>query len=99
MCNEAVRLHPYLLQYGPDNFKTEEVGIKALEVGLWLFKYIPNHLKTRNMCNEAVKDDSFSLQYVPDSFVTQEQIDLRYVDYYDDGDYWDDDNDEHKFFE
>ena len=99
MYNEVVLLRPYLLQYVSDHFKTEETRIKALEVGPWLFKYIPDHLN-RNMCDKVVKDDSSSLQYVPDWFVTQQQIDLWHDDYHDDdGDHWDNDNDEDKFFE
>ena len=52
------------------------------------------------LCDKAVKDDSSSLQFFPDWFVAREQIDMLYDDYYDDdGDHWDDDSDEDKFFE
>ena len=56
--------------------------IKALEVGTWKLKYVPDHFKTQKMCDDAVWGGFFSLQYVPDYFVTQQLIEL-----------WDDDND------
>ena len=51
------------------------------------------------MCDQAVKYDSSSLQFVPDWFVTREGLHMWYDDYYyDDGDHWDNDDDEDKFF-
>ena len=52
------------------------------------------------MSDQAVKEDSSSLQFVTDWFVTREWMWMWYDDYYyDDGDHWDNDDDEHKFFE
>ena len=57
--------------------------------------FVPDHFKTQEIHDKAVKDDPSFLQFVPDSFVTQEQIKIWHYD----GDHWDDDNDEDKFFE
>ena len=52
------------------------------------------------MCDQAVKEDSSFLQFLPDWFVTREWMWMWYDDYYDDdGDHWDNDDDEDKFFE
>ena len=48
------------------------------------------------MCNDAVRKGLFYLQFVPDWFVTREGLYMWNDDYYDDGDYRDDDDD--KFF-
>ena len=50
------------------------------------------------MCDKAVKEDSFSCQFVSDWFVTREWMWMWYDDYYD-GDHWDNNDDEDKFFE
>ena len=52
------------------------------------------------ICDKAVRDDPSSLQYVPDWFVTREGVDMWHGDYYDDdGNHWDDNDNEGKFFE
>ena len=52
------------------------------------------------MCDQVVKEDSSFLQFLPDWFVTREWMWMWYDDYYDDdGDHWDNDDDEEKFFE
>ena len=55
----------------------------------------------QEICDKAVKEDSSSLQFVSDWFVTREWTWMWYDDYYDDddGDYWDGDDNEGKFFE
>ena len=42
MCNEAVHMYPYLLEYVPDHFKS-----KAVEKGLWLLIHVPDHLRIK----------------------------------------------------
>ena len=48
--------------------------IKALKVGPWQLKYVPNHFKTQEICDKAVRDDSSSLQYASNWFVTMEWV-------------------------
>ena len=38
----------------------------------YTLRYVPDHLKTREMCIRAVKVDSWLLKHVPDHFKTQE---------------------------
>ena len=100
MCDEAMRNNPAVLFLVPDHFKTEEMCIKALEVDPLSLYDIPDNLKTSKICNKAVEDDSFLLQYVLDWFVKREWMWMWFDDYYDDdGDHWDNDDDEDKFFE
>ena len=60
---------------------------KAVEVGPWQLKDVPDHLKTQRMCEKAVEEDPCSLQFALDWFVTQQQIDI----WYDENEYCDDD--------
>ena len=68
--------------------------IKALKVGPWQLKYVPNHFKTQEICDKAVRDDSSSLQYASDWFVTMEWVYMGY----DGSEHCDDDDDEDNFF-
>ena len=61
------------------------------------FHGILDCFKTRTVCDQAVKEDSFSFQFDPDWFVTREWMSMWYDDYCD-GDHWDNDDDEDKFF-
>ena len=58
------------------------ICIKALEVGLWLLKYVPDRFKTREMCDDVVQKRSRLLRYVPGWFVSQESIKLWHDDTY-----------------
>ena len=47
---EDWRKDPWVLRFIPDRFKTQEMCIIALEVGLWKLKDVPDHFKNaRNM--------------------------------------------------
>ena len=73
--------------------------IKAIEVDPSFLQLFPDHFKDKEMCDKAIKEDSSSLQFVPDWFVTRKWVWMRCDDYYDDdGDHWDNDDDEDKFF-
>ena len=54
-----------------DHFKTQEMCIKAVEVGPWQLYDVPDHFKTQDMCDDVVWGDPFPLQFVPDWFLTQ----------------------------
>ena len=83
----------------PDQFKTQEMFIKAVEVDPSFFQLVLDHFQAKEMCDKAIKEDSSSLQFIPDCFVTREGLYMWHDDYYDDdGGHWDDD-DEDKFFE
>ena len=44
--------------------------IKALEVDPWLFKYVPDNLKTQGVCEKSVNTEPWLLLYVPDTLKT-----------------------------
>ena len=52
-----------------DQFKTQEMCIKAVEVDPSFLQLVPDHFKAKEMCSKAIKEDSSSLQFVPDWFV------------------------------
>ena len=79
---EDWREDPWLLKFVPDHFKTQEMCLKAFEVGLWQLKDVSDHFKTQEMCDDAVRRSLFYLKYVPDCFVTQGQVKLWHDDYY-----------------
>ena len=66
--------NPWALRFLPDQFKTEEMCIRALEVAVWQLKDISDHFKMQDMCDDAVWRSLFYLEYIPDWFVTEEQI-------------------------
>ena len=99
MCNEIMRTMHNAFHRIPDRFKTQEMCIKAVGVDPSFLQLVPNHFKMQGICDKAVRDDSFSLQFVPDWFVTREGVDIWYDDYYDDGGFHWDNDDEDKFFE
>ena len=49
MCNEKVRIKPYLLRYVPDHFKTKEICKEAVSNKAYTLRYVSNHLKTQEM--------------------------------------------------
>ena len=71
---------------------------KSVEIDPSFLQLVPDHFKGKEMCDKVVKEDSFSFQFVPDWFVTREWMWMWYDDYYD-GNHWDNDDDEDKFFE
>ena len=40
-----------------------------------MFKFIPGHLKAKEMCKHAVKKLPFPIRYVPDGYKTQQMSD------------------------
>ena len=61
---EDWRKDPWVLRFIPDRFKTQEICIKALEVGLWELKDVPDHFKTQETCDDAVRRSHFYLKCV-----------------------------------
>ena len=74
MCNEAVEKRPWMLEYVPDQYKTQKMCNKAVQSEPWMLEHVPDQYKTQKMCNEAVKSDPWMLEYVPDWFVTLEEM-------------------------
>ena len=74
----------------------------AVDVDRWSLYDVPDYFKRQKLCGDVVQRDSYSLQFAPDWFVTQEPLEIWHDDNdycTDDGDHWDNDGDEDKFFE
>ena len=95
MCNEVMRIILAAFFLIPDRFITQEMCIKAVEVGPWLLEYVPDHFKTQEMCDTAVRDDFFSLWQLLDWFVTQQLVKI----WHDDSEYHGDDDEIIKWYE
>ena len=76
MCDEAVRMDPYSLEFVPNRLKTQEMCEKAFRKNPWSLMYIPNRYKTQGMCNEVAQKGLFLLEHVHDWFVLQGQLKL-----------------------
>ena len=50
---------------GMDIYKSLNINIGTVMKNLEMLKFIPNHLKTKNMCKHAVKKLPYLLRYVP----------------------------------
>ena len=74
MCNELMHTRPAFFYFVLDCLKTQEMGIKAVEVDQWQLYDVPDHFKKQKICDKAVSEDPYSLQYVPDWFLTQEHV-------------------------
>ena len=61
ICNEAVRIEPYLFAVVPHRFKTHEMCNDAVLREAFTLYYVPEDLKNQEIYNEAVRIDLRSL--------------------------------------
>ena len=66
MCDKAVRMELYVLEFVPDWLKTREMCERNVERYPGTLKFVPDHLKTQGTCERAVEDEPYSLKHVPD---------------------------------
>ena len=59
MCNKAVEICPWLLEYIPDQYKTKGMCDTAMCINPASFYLVPDHFKTQDMCIEAVRIEPF----------------------------------------
>ena len=57
-----------MLEIVPDQYKTQEMCIKAAEESPRFLAYIRDRFKTQVMCIKAVEAGPWQLRYVPDHF-------------------------------
>ena len=55
-----------------DNYKTLKISIGETIKNPEMLKFIPDHLKTKNMYKHAIQNLPFVIRYVPDQYETQE---------------------------
>ena len=61
-----------LLQYVPDEYKTQEMCNNTAIRNAMMIKYVPQQYKTQEMCGRAVAEERWVLRYMPDHYKTQE---------------------------
>ena len=69
MCNEVVHIEPRSLTFIPDQFKTQEICDKAVEVEQYMLKVVPVHLRMGEMSNKKYLNP---MKDVPGHLKTQE---------------------------
>ena len=47
MCNEAVSIYPYLLEYVPDQYKTHEICNKSVAFNPLMLEHVPDWFVTQ----------------------------------------------------
>ena len=52
-------------EYSTNAYKSPKISIKAILRNAEMFKFIPGHLKAKEMCKHAVKKLPFPIRYVP----------------------------------
>ena len=60
------------LQYVPEELKTKEICLAALQQDDWAFGYVPEEFKTQEICLAAVQKSGNAIEYVPEKLKTQE---------------------------
>ena len=64
MCDKAVRMEPYSLEFVPDRFKTQEMCIRAAKVGPWQLNDIPDwFVVLQEMWCEGFDDNDYLIRW------------------------------------
>jgi len=61
-----------MLEFVPDNLKTEEMCLLAVQEAGYVLEFVPEDLKTEEICLAAVQLSSSALEYVPGHMQTEE---------------------------
>ena len=64
LCNEAVRIKSYLLEFVSSCFKTQKMCDEAVRKGSYLLELVLGSSKAQEMCIEEVKEDPWYLKSV-----------------------------------
>ena len=62
-------------EYTTDNYKSSKISTGTVIQNLEMLKFVPDHLKTKEMCKHAVEKLPFVIRYVPDQYKTQQMYD------------------------
>ena len=65
MCIKPVDTHP-TMKYLPDQYKTQEICVKAGNTYSFKLHSVPDQQKSQEMCYKAVDDNTSALKFVPD---------------------------------
>ena len=76
MCERAVEKYTQVIEFVPDQYKTQGMCNEAVEPYPCILKFVPDKYKTQMMCEKAFKKPwLLLLEYAPDYFKTQETCD------------------------
>ena len=56
------------------DYKPSKISIKEVMKNPEMLKFVPDHLKTKQIGNHAVKKLRFVIRYVPDQFKTKKPV-------------------------
>ena len=59
-------------EYSPNNYTSSKMSIGAIIENPKMLKFVPDHLKTKNMFKNAVEKLPFIIRYVRDQYKAQE---------------------------
>ena len=61
----------FAVQHLPDELKTEELCLAAVQQNGKTLQFVPDALKTEELCLAAVQNDGVAIQFVPDGLITE----------------------------
>ena len=61
--------------YSMDIYKSVKISIGTVMRNPEMFKFVPDHLKTKTCVSMQLKDYLFLIRYVPDQYKTQQMCD------------------------
>ena len=61
--------------YSMDIYKSVKISIGTVMRNPEMFKFVPDHLKTKTYVSMQLKDYLFLIRYVPDQYKTQQMCD------------------------
>ena len=70
MGDKAIDKYPFVFDFVPDQYKTQEMCDTIVSNYPFKLKYCHHKCKTQENCNKAVDDFLSALKFVPDWFVT-----------------------------
>ena len=73
--------YPSTIKYVLDQYKTQEMCIRAVNTCSFVFDSVPNEYKTQEMCNNAVDNNLSTIKDVSDWWKAQELCDKAADDY------------------
>ena len=74
MCDKAVDDYADVLDFVPDQYKTQEMCDKAVD-DCHTLEFVSDQYRSSKMCDKIVSDNSFKLKYCNDRYKTQEICD------------------------
>ena len=59
-------------EYSTDNYTSSKISIGVVIKNLEMLKFVPDHLRTKQMCKHALKRLPLGIRYVPDKYRSQQ---------------------------